>query len=267
MTRSAADDPARYGGDARLAELLAAERAGKSVADVRGIIAGVLSAPEDVEGDLWLGLVALQASGELRNQLQALKDSIASRRGYGLDAPPPAPAWRLKALRRELERLGLDGFIVPHADEHQGEMLAMRSERLNWLTGFGGSAGVAVVLKEKAAIFVDGRYTLQVKVQVRKEDFAFHHLINEPPTDWIAEHLAGGRLGYDPWLHGAREIESLERTVANSGGELVPCRHNPVDAVWPNPPPPPLSPRPPSRSGIRRRIGLLEDRTDCTITC
>ena len=242
MTRSIADDPARYGGDSRLAELLAAERAGKSVADVRGIVAGVLAAPEDVGGDLWLSLVVAQASDELKDQLQALKASMASRTVYGLDAPPPAPAWRLKALRRELERLGLDGFIVPHADEYQGEMLPMRSERLNWLTGFGGSAGVAVVLKEKAAIFVDGRYTLQVKVQVRKEDFAFHHLVNEPPTDWIAEHLAGGRLGYDPWLHGAREIESLEKTVANSGGELVPCRHNPVDAVWTNQPPPPLSP-------------------------
>ncbi len=152
MTRSIADDPARYGGDSRLAELLAAERAGKSVADMRGIVAGVLAAPEDVEGDLWLSLVVAQASDELKDQLQALKASMASRTVYGLDAPPPAPAWRLKALRGELERLGLDGFIVPHADEHQGEILAMRSERLNWLAGFGGSAGVAVVLKEKAAV-------------------------------------------------------------------------------------------------------------------
>ncbi len=242
MTRSVVDGPARYEGDFRLAELLAAEKTGKSVSDVRDIIAGVLAAPDDVDAAMWRRLVSDKAGDELAGQLEALKECLAERRDYGLGGPPPAPAWRLKALRRELERTGLDGLVVPHADEHQGEMLPLQGERLAWLTGFGGSAGVAVVLREKAAIFVDGRYTLQVRVQVNGDDFSFHHLAAEPPATWIAQNLAGGRLGYDPWLHDDRDVETLAKAALEAGGELVPCTRNPLDSTWTNQPPPPLSP-------------------------
>ncbi len=241
MTPSVAvADSARYLGDSHLARLLARARAGKSVAEVRSLIAGVLAAPEDVDQDLWLRLVTEAPGDELAEQLQALKGMLEERTSSGLEIP--APAWRLQALRDELQRLGLDGFLVPHADEHQGEMLPVRSERLAWLTGFSGSAGVAVVLKDKAAIFVDGRYTLQVRMQVRGEDFDSLHLMNEPPRAWIANHLEGGRLGYDPWLHGKTELDVLRKAARSAGGSLVPCDSNPIDQIWFNQPPPPLSP-------------------------
>ncbi len=240
MTPSAIVDPARYLGDSHLARLLAQGRTGKSVADVRGMIAGVLAAPEDIDPDLWLRMVTEAPDDELAEQLQALKGTLEEKTRYGLEVP--APAWRLKALRDELKRLGLDGFIVPHADEHQGEMLPVRSERLAWLTGFSGSAGVAVILNDKAAIFVDGRYTLQVGMQVNGAEFEFLHLMNEPPRDWIADHLESGKLGFDPWLHGKVEVEILRKAAESAGGSLVPCDSNPVDQIWFNQPPPPLSP-------------------------
>ncbi len=240
MTRSVAVDPARYRGDSHLAGLLARAGAGKSVADVRRLIAGVLAAPEDVDPDMWLGLVTPTPGDDLARQLQALRRTLEEGAARGLESP--APAWRLKALRHELQRTGLDGFIVPHADEHQSEMLPLRSERLAWLTGFTGSAGVAVILNHKAAIFVDGRYTLQVRTQVNTADFETCHLMNEPPQDWIRDHLAGGRLGCDPWLHGHREVDSFRDASQRAGGTLVSCDSNPVDRIWTNQPPPPLSP-------------------------
>ena len=100
---------------------------------------------------------------------------------------------RLADLRAELSGLGLDGFVIPKADEHQGEYVAARSERLDWLSGFSGSAGSAVVLADRAAIFVDGRYTLQVSDEVDVDLFEPCHLTNEPPTDWISEHMADGQ--------------------------------------------------------------------------
>jgi Xaa-Pro aminopeptidase len=152
-------------------------------------------------------------------------------------------AGRLRALRAELARRGLAGFVVPRADEHQGEYVPPRAERLAWLTGFIGSAGLAVVLAETAAIFVDGRYTLQVGDQVDTGLFTPLHSGREPATDWIAGNLpAGGRLGFDPWLHTSDGAARLARACAKAGGTLEPCRSNPLDAVWPDQPEPPLAP-------------------------
>ena len=110
-----------------------------------------------------------------------------------------AAAGRIDALRAELKRRGLDGFIVPRADRHQNEYVPACEERLAWLTGFSGSAGVAIVLADRAALFVDGRYTLQVRDQVDTAIFAIEHLIDRPPDAWIEANLAAGRkLGYDP---------------------------------------------------------------------
>ncbi|MEX0814166.1 MAG: aminopeptidase P family protein [Dongiaceae bacterium] len=152
-------------------------------------------------------------------------------------------AGRLAALREELRRRGLAGFVVPRADEHQGEYVAPRAERLAWLTGFTGSAGLAAVLDADAAIFVDGRYTLQATDQVDTALFAPRHLVEQPLEDWIAERLPkGGRLGYDPWLHTADGVARLRRAVEKAGGELAPCADNPLDAVWTDQPPPPIAP-------------------------
>ena len=243
MTSTAHGSPTgSYQGDSRLAQLLARARAGRSVADVRSLLAGVLAAPEGHDPQGWLDLVADTADAELRDQLCALKQAIATTAADGLDAGPPAPAWRIRALRVELARRGLTGFLIPRADEHQGEYVPRRSDRLRWLTGFSGSAGVAVVLADTAAIFVDGRYTLQVEDQVRLTDWERHHLTDSPPADWIAANLEGGRLGYDPWLHTPAGVRKLEAACARAGGSLVACDDNPLDAVWSNQPPAPLAP-------------------------
>ena len=159
----------------------------------------------------------------------------------------------LTLLRAELDRRGLDGFVVPHADEHQGEYLPASAERLAWLTGFTGSAGAAVVLKERAAFFTDGRYTLQARVQVDARAFALLHLIENPPGGWIAANLPkGARLGYDSWLHTADGVATLNDACERAGGTLIAVDGNPIDAVWrdrPAPPAEPIVPQPVAFAG------------------
>jgi len=156
------------------------------------------------------------------------------------DAATCAP--RLAALRAEIARHGLDGFLVPRADEHQGEYVPKRAERLAWLTAFTGSAGAAVVLQKTAAIFVDGRYTLQVRAQTDTSLFEPRDLVAEGPALWIAANAPkGARIGYDPWLHTANAVESLRASAAHAGAELVACDSNPIDAVWHDQPEAPLA--------------------------
>ena len=152
-------------------------------------------------------------------------------------------AARLEALRAERKRQGLTGFLVPRADEHQGEYVPPRARRLAWLTGFTGSAGIAVVLADAAAVFTDGRYTLQVRDQVPGELFERHHITQSPPEEWLRRRLrAGDRVGYDPWLHTLEGVERLQAACGKAGAALVPCPANLVDAVWADQPPPPLAP-------------------------
>src|SRR3954447_11238384 len=125
-----------------------------------------------------------------------------------------ASAARIAALRAELKRRGLDGFLVPRADRHQGEYVPASDARLPWLTGFTGSAGAAIVLADRAVIFVDGRYLLQVRDQVDTALFAVEHLVDNPPDKWLEANLpAGVRLGYDPWLHTAESAEKLAKAA------------------------------------------------------
>src|SRR5262249_20639581 len=161
------------------------------------------------------------------------------------DDPPEASesARRLAALRAELTQRGLDGFIVPHADRHQNEYLPPSEERLAWLTGFSGSAGVALVLADRALVFVDGRYLLQAREQVDASTFVIEHLIERPPETWIEETPAAGtKLGDDPWLHTIAGAERLAKAAEAAGAKLVPVDSNPVDAVWSDRPAPPLGP-------------------------
>ncbi|TMJ04905.1 MAG: aminopeptidase P family protein [Alphaproteobacteria bacterium] len=154
-----------------------------------------------------------------------------------------ASAGRLAALRAELRRRGLDGFIVPRADRHQNEYVPPSEERLAWLTGFTGSAGAAIVLIDRAAVFVDGRYQLQVRDQIDTALFAVEHLVENPPDKWLEANLtAGARLGYDPWLHTADGAERLGKAAAAAGATLVPVETDPVDAVWSDRPAPALGP-------------------------
>src|SRR3954471_15035555 len=152
-----------------------------------------------------------------------------------------ASASRLAALRVELKRQNLDGFIVPRADRHQNEYVPPSEERLLWLTGFSGSAGTAIVLADRAAIFVDGRYQLQVRDQVDTSLFSVEHLVDNPPDKWLEANLTkDARFGYDPWLHTADGAEKLAKAASAAGATLVPADPNPVDAVWTERPAPPL---------------------------
>lgn len=160
--------------------------------------------------------------------------------------PKDAMAARLAALRGELKRRDLDGFVVPRADEHQGEYVPPSAERLAWLTGFEGSAGLAIVLDTRAALFIDGRYTLQVRDQVDGERFEFRHITDEPPADWIAGALKpGDTLGYDPWLHTEDAARRLAEACEKAGATLAPTDGNPLDTVWADRPPPPTEPATP----------------------
>ncbi len=180
------------------------------------------------------------------------------------DAATCAP--RLAALRAELRTRGLDGFLVPRADEHQGEYVPKRAERLAWLTSFTGSAGAAIVLPDKAAIFVDGRYTLQVRQQTDTKLFEPRDLISEGPGAWIEANVkAGTKLGYDPWLHTAGAIEILKASAEKAGAKLAACDSNPIDAVWKEQPTPPLAKAVPHRLALAgestesKRLRIAED--------
>ncbi|WP_417690767.1 aminopeptidase P family protein [Roseibium sp.] len=146
---------------------------------------------------------------------------------------PSCGAPRAALLRDELKSRSLDGFLIPRADAHQGEYVPPHDCRLQWLTGFAGSAGIAAVLGAEAAIFVDGRYTLQVRDQVDMNVFPARHLMNEPLTAWLAEKLQPGqRLGYDALLHPINDVRRLKAVCNKAGAELVPVEGNPLDAVW-----------------------------------
>ena len=174
-------------------------------------------------------------------------------------------AGRLARLRAELVARGLDAFLVPRSDEHQGEYVPARADRLAWLTGFTGSAGMAAVAAERAAVFVDGRYTLQAEAEVDGALYAYRHIAEQPVTDWIAETLSSGqRLGYDPWLVTPAQLARYRAASDKAGVELVAADGNPVDAVWPDQPGPPLAPvslldetfTGESSADKRRRIGV-----------
>lgn len=140
---------------------------------------------------------------------------------------------KLVALRAELTRLGIDGFIVPHADEYQSEYLAPSNERLAWLTGFTGSSGAAVVLPDLAAAFTDGRYLLQIAEQVDGEIYEVVDITKAGVSDWLAVRGAKGQtIGYDPKLHTVSQIKVLESKLQAAGLTLVPLHTNPLDLLW-----------------------------------
>jgi len=146
---------------------------------------------------------------------------------------------RLTALRKELKQLDLDGFVVPISDEHMSEYVGAYAQRLAWLTGFGGSAGSAVVLGQEAAIFVDGRYTVQVRDQVDEKLFEYCSVPKDTIGGWIAQHASeGARIGYDPWLHTRKWVDMVEAKLKRSGIKLVAVDSNPIDAVWQDQPEP-----------------------------
>ncbi len=183
---------------------------------------------------------------------------------------------RVKALRDQLKRRRLAGFIVPRSDAHQGEYVAPGAERLAWLTGFTGSAGVAVILHDRAVLFVDGRYTVQASTEVDVSMFEIRHVTDDPPAAWIEAHVRpGARLGYDPWLHTPAQLDGYRAGCAKAGGRLVSVADNPIDILWSDRPPPPMAPivahgeefAGKSSAAKRRRMAnaLRKDRVDAAV--
>ena len=152
-------------------------------------------------------------------------------------APPLAD--RLTALRAHLATAGLDGFVVPLTDEHMSEYVGGYAQRLGWLTGFQGSAGSAAVLADRAAIFTDGRYTLQVREQVDGDRWEYAPVPQTSVAAWLGTHVAeGARIGYDAWLHTSAWVAEASAVLADRGAELVAVDANPIDAIWTDRPAP-----------------------------
>ncbi|WP_430426376.1 aminopeptidase P family protein [Phenylobacterium sp.] len=168
-------------------------------------------------------------------------------------------------IRAAMAQQGLDGFLVPHEDEHQNEYLPAANDRLAWATGFTGSAGAAVILKDKAAVFVDGRYTLQVRDQVDAQLFEIRDLVEGGVPAYLETATARGQtIGYDPRLHSPDALARLKEAAAKAGANLVAVNDNPLDRAWgqarPAQPTAPVVPHPAEFSGEdssakRARVG------------
>lgn len=175
----------------------------------------------------------------MMDSTSALNCPLATRMGESMNAQEE----RLGLLREHMTAAGYDALIVPRADEHLGEYLPAHNERLRWVSGFTGSAGAAVVLRDRAAMFVDGRYTVQVRRQVPGELFEYHHLLEEPPVEWLAAGLPGGaRVACDPRLHTLSWYRRARDRLAGAGIELVADPDNLVDRCWRDRPVPVVHP-------------------------
>ncbi|MCB1882954.1 MAG: aminopeptidase P family protein [Geminicoccaceae bacterium] len=208
---------------------------GRPPAEVDRLLRGLNASA--VEGESWLALFGDALSPQSRDWL------IERRRTLAEAAPLPPVAERLRLVRAELARQGVDGFVLPRTDQYGSEYLPPGEERLAWLTGFTGSAGQAIILSERAAIFVDGRYTVQAGQEVDEDLFETVHLVDHPPARWLEEALAEGQaVGYDPALHTKAGIERLKKAAARRGAVLKPLADDPIDAVWAGRPPAPIAP-------------------------
>ena len=212
------------------------------IEEVRDLVTGVISALAGRSMNSWMELIAPGADEALRRQLEALRHEIAAAADPGF-VIGPVPRQRLDDLRAEMATECLDGLLVPRGDAYQSEYVPARADRMRWLTGFTGSAGLVVVLAKRAAIFVDGRYALQVRAQMDGDAFEPKDLPAESPAAWIAANLGdGGKLAYDPWLHTEDQFESYSRAAAKAGGTMVQITENLIDRVWEGQPAEPIAP-------------------------
>jgi Xaa-Pro aminopeptidase len=228
-----------YQGDTALAGLLKARKSYVDVPALKAMIGGVAAAPAGDRAEDWMNLVAPEPDEAVKQQLRALRAGFTPQG----QAAPEGIAERLAALRAEMKKQGLDGFIIGRGDEHQGEYVPQRADRLSWISGFHGSAGAAIVMSDAAVIFVDGRYTLQVREEVDPKLYDYQHLVTAPPERWIEAHLKKGqRIGFDPWLFTVDQARRFTEAAAKAGGSAVPVERNPLDAVWSDQPEPPIAP-------------------------
>ncbi len=237
-------------------------RAGAPIAPqaLHDLLRGVAAAPPGHDPDAWMELVAPAADEALRAVLRRALDAARAP-----TTAPANPAPPLERLRAELERRGLHGFVVPRADEHQGEYVPRHADRLAWVSGFTGSAGMAAVLRARAALFVDGRYTLQAAAEAA-DGIEIVATADTTPGAWLSAALGeGARLGYDPRLHTRRDHETFAGVCKQAGATLVALDSNPLDAVWDDQPPLPLAPvvahddRHAGRAAADKRAAMADD--------
>ena len=222
----------------KLSKLLKDEGLGSSETEISNLVRGVAAAPDGFGRDAWLTLLDPPPSPKLRSELETLKKTFELGFEITVDS-----LLKISQIRDALRELNLDGIMVPRTDEYQGEYVSARAQRVAWLTGFTGSAGTAIVLKEKALIFVDGRYTLQAREQVDQTLFEIVELAKISVNDWIQQNLSPNtRLGYDPQLHTRSAVQSLAKACSQSNSSIVPIMPHPIDSAWLDQPPPPLSP-------------------------
>lgn len=208
------------------------------LARIRAVASAPVSLVEGPALDIIVPGVDAPENAEIRTALGQMVDEAIEE--FDRETRVEQGAARVTLLREELRKRGLDGFVVPMADEHQNEYIPRHAQRLAWLSGFQGSAGTIIVLADRAAIFVDGRYTLQVRNQV--DVVTFEPLAHDKVPDWLEEYLgADQKLGYDPWLHSVTGVEALLKACKRSGATLEAVEKNPVDAIWTARPPEPLS--------------------------
>lgn len=232
----------QYEGDEALLTRLRQAGAALDLDQLQAFVEGIVAAPAPIDSDAWLALLAASDDGPLNDQLHLFKERVRESYSPGFSVGP-APLERIAKLRDELVARGLDGFIVPRTDEHQGEYVPEHAERLRWLTGFSGSAGVAVILTEKAAIFVDGRYTLQVLDQVEVSLIEPVGIADNSPANWTGTNQPkGAKIGYDPWLLTDSAVETYRKSIEEAGGELVAVADNPIDRIWTSQPSAPIAP-------------------------
>jgi Xaa-Pro aminopeptidase len=234
-----------YLGDERLGALLAQAGISTPLPALRDLLRGVVAAPTppDALARDWMTLATGGATldAALADQLDALRDVVAGAEAERIAMDPPLRQ-RVAALRATFAAHGVAGFLIPRADEHQGEYVPKRAERLSWLTGFTGSAGFAVVLRDKAAVFVDGRYTLQVTQEVDTATFEVCHLPEQTLADWLTAHLQpGDQVGFDPWLHTRDDARKLARALRKVDASLKASPQNLLDTIWRSQPAAPLS--------------------------
>ncbi len=166
---------------------------------------------------------------------------------------------RLASLRAEMAQSGLDGFIIPRWDAHQSEYVVVADERLAWATGFSGTWGLAVVTRDRAAVFVDGRYTVQAAAEVSTAHFELQHLYDEPVERWLAGAAARGAVfGYDPLILNPALYAQIEPTMIEQGASLRAVSPNPIDRAWVDRPDTPVSPGLPLPSRILGRDLAVE---------
>lgn len=178
--------------------------------------------------------------------------------------PETAPA-RVAKLRNLFDQLDVDAILVPRSDEYLGEYVPACAERLAWLTSFTGSAGTTLILRDKAIVFTDGRYTSQVSKQCDPDTFTIEDIVSNPPSKWIEENTTGLKLGLDPWTFPSSGIERLENALSSTSGEIVMLSSNPVDQIWDNRPGEPaaqISIQPQEYSGQLAKDKIATIRTD-----